>query len=92
MDTKELELMINGKSEKSTLGKIWTLTKILSIFTWSTGKFIAKNTPTAVGIAWEVKKEVSQEITAVIQEVIKEQKQLKLDEEIKQLSQKGEKK
>jgi len=89
MNTKELELIIDGKSNQSTAGKVWTVTKFLSEFTWCTGKFIAKNAPTAIGIAWEIKKEVSQEITIGIHEIAKKQKQIKMEEKIKMLSHKG---
>lgn len=82
MNTKELELILDGKSKKSTAGKVWTVTKVLSIFTWCTGKFILKNAPTAIGIAWEVKKEISNEIVNGINAIRKEQKQLALDNKI----------
>ena len=58
MNTKELELILDGKSKKSTAGQVWTITKCLSIFTWCVGKFIVKNTPTVIGVAWQVKKEI----------------------------------
>ena len=56
MNTKELELILEGKSSKSKTGQAWTIFKCLSIFTWSTGKFIVKNTPTVLGVAWQIKK------------------------------------
>ena len=89
MNTKELELIIDGKSNQSTAGKVWTVTKFITAFTWCTGKFIAKNAPTAIGIAWEIKEEVSQEIAIGIHEISKKQKQLKMEEKIKMLSHKG---
>jgi len=89
MNTKELELIIDGKSNQSTAGKVWTVTKFLTACTWGTGKFIVKNSPTAIGIAREVKKGISEEIAIGIQEISKKQKQLKLEEKIKMLSHKG---
>ena len=86
MDTKELELILEGKSSKSTSGQVWTIFKCLSIFTWGTGKFIVKNTPTVLGVAWQIKKEISNEIAQSIHEVRQEQRQLALDEKIKALS------
>ena len=82
MDTKELELILEGKSSKSTSGKIWTIFKCLSIFTWVTGKFIVKNTPTVVGTAWQIKKEISEGISQAIHEVQQEQRKSALDKEI----------
>ena len=82
MDAKELELILEGKSSKSTSGKIWTIFKCLSIFTWGTGKFIVKNTPTVVGTAWQIKKEISEGISQAIHEVQQEQRKSALDKEI----------
>jgi len=92
MNTKELELIIDGKSNKSTAGKVWTVTKFLSACGWCTGKFIVKNTPTVLGAAWEIKKEVTETITDEYYQYKKEQKELEMEEEIKMLSNKGFKK
>ena len=86
MDTKELELILEGKSSKSTSGQVWTIFKCLSIFTWGTGKFIVKYTPTVLGVAWQVKKEISNEIAQGIHEYKQEQKLLALEEKIKELN------
>lgn len=86
MNTKELELILEGKSQKSTSAQAWTIFKCLSIFTWCTGKFIVKNTPTVLGAAWQVKKEISNEIAQGIQEMKQEQRQLALEEKIKTLT------
>lgn len=91
MDTRELELILNGKSNKSTAGKIWTITKLLTAGTWCTGKFIAKNTPVVLGVAWDVKKEITSTIAEEYNNYKKEQKQLALEEKIKMLSYKGDK-
>ncbi len=85
MNTKELELIIVGKSEKSTASQIWTITKCLSIFTWGVSKFIVKNTPTVIGVAWQIKKEISNEIVQSIQDIKQEQKQIALENKIKEL-------
>jgi hypothetical protein len=86
MDTKELELILEGKSNKSTVGQVFTIAKCLTQFTWIGSKFIVKNTPTVLGVAWQIKKEISNEIAQGIQEARQEQKQLALDEKIKALS------
>jgi hypothetical protein len=46
---------------------------------------VVKNTPAALGMAWEIKKEISQEIAKGIHEARKEQKALALEQEIKML-------
>lgn len=92
MDTKELEDIIDGKSNKSTAGKVWIITKFLSIFGWHTGKFIVKNTPTVLGAAWEIKKEINEAIVETHNEYVKEQKELEIENQIKMLTQKGAKK
>ena len=89
MNTKELEDILYGKSDKSNIGKAWTITKCLSIFGWCTGKFIVKNTPTVLGAAWEIKKEISESIANEYQQTKKEQQILKMENQIKMLTQKG---
>ncbi len=92
MNTKELEKIIDGTSRKSTAGKVWTITKFLSVCGWCTGKFIVKNTPTVLGAAWEIKREISDSIVEEYQEYKKEQKKLEMEERIKMLTHKGAKK
>lgn len=92
MNTKELEEIIDGTSKKSTAGKFWTITKCLSIFGWCTGKFIVKNTPTVLGVAWEIKKGISEAIVETHNEYVKEQKELEIENQIKILNHKGVKK
>ena len=86
MNTKELELILEGKSNKSTAGQVFTIAKCLTQCAWIGSKFIVKNTPTVLGIAWQIKKEISNEIVQSIHEVRQEQRQLALDEKIKALS------
>lgn len=90
MNTKELEDVLLGTSNKSTAGKVWTITKFLSILGWSTGKFIAKNTPTVIGVALEIKKEINETIVNEYHDYKKEKKELEIEEKIKMLTSKGE--
>lgn len=85
MNTKEIELILDGKSSRSTAGQVWCVTKFLTGALWCTTKFVAKNTPAALGMAWEVKKEISNAIAEEIHEARKEQKQIALEEKILQL-------
>jgi len=82
----ELEKIVNGDVQRSKGSIIWTITKLFSKCTWFGTKFVVKNTPAALGMAWEVKKEISNEIALSIQEVRKEQKILELENEIKALN------
>ena len=86
MNTKELELILEGKSSKSTTSQIFTIAKCLTQFAWIGSKFIVKNTPTILGVAWQIKKEISNEIAQDIHEYKQEQRQLALEEKIKALS------
>ena len=86
MNTKELELILDGKSNKSNAGKAWTITKFLTSATWLTGKFIIKNTPTVVGAAWEIRKSINETIADEYNQYKKEQKELEMEEKIKMLT------
>ena len=86
MNTKELELILEGKSSKSTTEQVFTIVKCLTQCAWIGSKFIVKNTPTVLGVAWQVKKEISNEIAQSIHEYKQEQRQLALEEKIKTLS------
>ncbi len=91
MDTYEIEKIIDGKTNRSNLGKAWTITKFLSAVTWLTGKFIVKNTPTILGVAWEAKKEFSRNIADLPNQYDKAQKKIKIEEKIHELTYKGNK-
>ena len=86
MNTKELELILEDKSSKSTTDQVFTIVKCLTQCAWIGSKFIVKNTPTVLGVAWQIKKEISNEIAQGIHEVRQEQRQLALDEKIKALT------
>ena len=86
MNTKELELILEGKSKKSTAGQVFTIAKCLTQVAWISSKFIVKNTPTVLGVAWQIKKEISNEIAQGIHEYKQEQRQLALEEKIKALT------
>jgi hypothetical protein len=85
MTQREIDRMLGVKPEKSGWGIAWQVTKFIGGAAWCSTKFVAKNTPAALGMAWEIKKEISQEIAKGIHEARKEQKALALDQEIKML-------
>lgn len=85
MNTKEIELILDGKSQQSTTGQIWSVTKFLTGLLWCSSKFVVKNTPAAIGMAWEIKKELSSVITEEIHAIRKEQKKLALEKKLLEL-------
>jgi hypothetical protein len=85
MNTKEIELILDGKSSKSAAGQIWSVTKFLTSVIWFGTKFTVKNAPAALGMAWEIKKEISNEIANEIQNAKKAHKEQKLEEELQML-------
>ncbi|KAB7884901.1 hypothetical protein GA417_10130 [Poseidonibacter ostreae] len=81
---KDISIMNINKNTKTQI--VWSITKFISSFLWCSTTFVVKNTPTALGMAWEVKKEISNAIADEIQELRKEQKQIALEEKILQLN------
>ena len=73
--------------QKSTWSILWGLTKEVTKFTYESGKFIVKNTPTALGVMCEVKKEVSKEINLLANEISLEIEKSKREEKEKELDQ-----
>ena len=86
MDTEELKRILEGKSNNSTASKLWTITKCISSFAWIGSKFVAKNTPTVLGAAWQIKKEISQGVSQVIHEAQQEHRKLELEKKINNIS------
>lgn len=75
-----------GEYPKTKTQKVWDFTKLLSGLVWGGTKFVVKNAPTAIGVAWEKKKEFTEEVSDAIQKSQKEQKLLDLENEIKSLN------
>lgn len=71
------------EEKKLNMGSfLWNATKFLTKATWCTTKFMAKNAPAAIGMAWSVRKEVSNIIGEAIHEARQEQKRLALENKI----------
>lgn len=77
----------NGVKEHSTGSLLWRATKFISKVTWIGSKFIVKNAPAAFCMAWEIKKEISNEIAQTIQEGQKFHKEDLLKQQISALKQ-----
>ena len=59
----------NFKSQKSSVESspkdvLWDITKIVSKGAWIGTKFIIKNTPAALGMLWNMKKEIADNISS----------------------------
>jgi len=61
---------------------IWQGVKILTQFSWLGSKFVAKNTPAALGMLWEVKKEISATVAQGLHDAHIEYKKNLLDQKI----------
>lgn len=66
--------------------EIWQGFKILIQCSWLGGKFIAKNTPAALGMLWEVKKELNSALAQGLHDVKIEYKRNQLENKINQLN------
>jgi hypothetical protein len=74
-------------NNQESLGSIlWEITKVTSKCAWIGSKFIVKNTPAALGMAWQIKKEVSDSIVKAYQEGKKEYKTHLLESKIAELT------
>jgi len=81
----ENDFLFNHKEEPSIGSMLWGATKLLTKATWCTTKFVAKNTPAAIGLAWEIRREISHGISEAIHETKQEQKRVALDKKILEL-------
>jgi len=90
MDNQDnkLDYLLIGGIPKSKTEQAWSVTKFISSFLWSAGKFIVKNIPSVLGMAWKVKKEISHEVAIQMENERKKQKTLKMDNKILELKNK----
>lgn len=65
---------------------IWQGVKILTQFSWLGSKFVVKNTPAALGMLWEVKKEINSALAQGLHDVKIEYKRNQLETKINQLN------
>lgn len=86
-EKKYVSNMLIGAIPKSKSEQAWSITKLLSSFLWGGTKFVVKNTPAALGMAWEVKKELSDGIAQTIHQANIEKKKLDLEDKILDLDQ-----
>lgn len=66
--------------------EIWQGSKILTKCAWLGSKFVIKNTPAALGMLWEVKKELNSALAQGLHDVKVEYKRNQLETKINQLN------
>lgn len=70
----------------SVIKEIWQGSKILTKCAWLGSKFVIKNTPAALGMLWEVKKEINSALAQGLHDVKIEYKRNQLENKINQLN------
>lgn len=70
----------------SVMKEVWKGLKILTQFSWLGSKFVVKNAPTALGMLWEVKKEINSALAQGLHDVKVEYKRNQLETKINQLN------
>jgi len=79
---KKVDYLFIGSIPKSKTEQVWSVSKLILSFLWSSSKFIVKNTPTVLDMAWEVKKEISNEVATQMENERKKQKTLDMNNKI----------
>ena len=83
-ESKHYPLVIN-EEEESVGAFFWSTLKLLCKCAWFGSKFAVKNAPAAIGMAWEIKKEITNEVLKGIDEVQRNLKEQSIEEQILQL-------
>lgn len=82
---KHYPLVKHEEDDNSVGTFLWSNLKLLCKCTWLGSKFAIKNAPTAIGMAWEIKKEMTNEVLKGIEEVRRSLQEQRIDEQIHQL-------
>lgn len=77
--------LVKPEEEESVGAFFWSTLKLLCKCAWFGSKFAVKNAPAAIGMAWEIKKEISNEVLKGIEEVHRSLKEQRIEEQIYQL-------
>ena len=87
MTTQKTNLPTHYEEKEESLGSfLWQITKLFTKCTWYGSKFVVKNAPAAIGMAWEVKKEITKEthhpkiMVATVREYDYDEVSIKIDE------------
>ena len=87
MATHKTNLPARYEEKEESLGSfLWQITKLFTKCTWYGSKFVVKNAPAAIGMAWEVKKEITKEIAQGLHEAKQTYKEMLIEQEIAKLA------
>ena len=87
MATHKTNLPARYEEKEESLGSfLWQITKLFTKCTWYGSKFVVKNAPAAIGMAWEIKKEITKEIAQGLHEAQQTYKEMLLEQEIAKLA------
>lgn len=88
MATHKTNLPARYEEKEESLGSfLWQITKLFTKCTWYGSKFVVKNAPAAIGMAWEIKKEITKEIAQGLHEAKQTYKEMLIEQEIAKLAQ-----
>ncbi len=88
MATHKTNLPAHYEGKEESLGSfLWQITKLFTKCTWYGSKFVVKNAPAAIGMAWEIKKEITKEIAQGLHEAKQTYKEMLIEQEIAKLAQ-----
>ena len=86
MATQKTNLPARYEEKEESLGSfLWQITKLFTKCTWYGSKFVVKNAPAAIGMAWEIKKEITKEIAQGLHEAKQTYKEMLIEQEIAKL-------
>lgn len=87
MATHKTNLPARYEEKEESLGSfLWQITKLFTKCTWYGSKFVVKNAPAAIGMAWEIKKEITKEIAQGLHEAKQTYKEMLIEQEIAKLA------
>ena len=87
MATHKTNLPARYEEKEESLGSfLWQITKLFTKCTWYGSKFVVKNAPAAIGMAWEIKKEITKEIAQGLHEAQQTYKEMLVEQEIAKLA------
>lgn len=91
MATHKTNLPAHYEVKEESLGSfLWQITKLFTKCTWYGSKFVVKNAPAAIGMAWEIKKEITKEIAQGLHEAKQTYKEMLIEQEIAKLAEQKE--
>ena len=87
MATHKTNLPARYEEKEESLGSfLWQITKLFTKCTWYGSKFVVKNAPAAIGMAWEIKKEITKGVAQGLHEAKQTYKEMLIEQEIAKLA------